>query len=110
MKNELSQTEEFSLDNKPPADTPASRGRRAGRRRSSQPSVSGGPVRFFLSKPGSNGTPQLDEELQSEGEAMLESLKTGRSYFLISEWKGAADLSKKIPQIRKECITAKKAS
>ena len=52
--------------------------------------------------------PILDQELGSEPEAMLESLKTGRSYFVISEWKGSADLSKKVPQIRKESITAKK--
>jgi hypothetical protein len=52
----------------------------------------------------------LEEELQSEAEAMLESLKTGRSYFVVSEWKSSADLSKKLPQIRKECVTAKKVS
>jgi hypothetical protein len=107
MKNELSETEDFSADNKPPTDTPTPRGRRGGRRRSLQ---AGGPVRFFLSKTGSNGTPLLDEELQSEAEAMLESLKTGQSYFVVSEWKSSADLSKKLPRIRKECVTAKKAS
>jgi hypothetical protein len=52
----------------------------------------------------------LEQELGSESEAMLESLKTGRSYFVISEWKGSADLSKKFPQIRKESVTAKKFS
>jgi len=111
MKNELAQGEDFMLDNKPPVETPAPRGRKGGKRRSSQQaSVSGGPVRFFLSKSESNGTPLLDEEFGSEAEAMLESLKTGRTYFVISEWKSSADLSKKVPQIRKECVTAKKVS
>jgi hypothetical protein len=64
--------------------------------------------RFFLSNSESNGLPLLDQEFGSEPEAMLESLKTGRSYFVISEWKGSADLSKKVPQIRKESITAKR--
>ena len=109
MKNDLTDIGDASLDNKQPTETPASRGRR-GKRRSSQASLSGGPVRFFLSKAGSNGVPLLEEELGSEAEAMLESLKTGRSYFVISEWKSSADLSKKVPQIRKECITAKKVS
>lgn len=67
-------------------------------------------MRFFLSKPDTNGLPLLEQELGSEPEAMLESLKTGRSYFVISEWKGSADLSKKIPQIRKESVPAKKFS
>jgi hypothetical protein len=39
---------------------------------------------------------------------MVESLKTGKSYFVISEWKGSADLSKKMPLIRKEAVTQKK--
>ena len=56
---------------------------------------SGGAVRFFLSKAESNGIPALDREFDSEPEAIVESLKTGRSYFVISEWKGLADLSKK---------------
>src|SRR2546422_1368553 len=110
MKTNLSQTEDVSLDNKPPTETPSPRGRRGGKRRSAQSSTPGGPVRFFLSKSESNGAPLLDEEFESEAKAMLESLKTGRSYFVISEWKSSADLSKKVPQIRKECVTAKKVS
>jgi len=35
-------------------------------------------------------------------------LKTGKSYFVISEWKGLADLSKKMPLIRKEVVTDRK--
>ena len=110
MKTNLSQTEDFSVDNKSPTEPPALRGRRAGKRRSSQSLTPGGPVRFFLSKSENNGTPLLDEEFESEAEAMVESLKTGRNYFVISEWKSAADLSKKVPQIRKECVTAKRVN
>jgi hypothetical protein len=67
-------------------------------------------VRFFLSKPESNGIPALDREFDTEPEAIVESLKTGRSYFVIAEWKGSADLSKKVPLIRKEAIGNKKAN
>ncbi len=52
--------------------------------------------------------PGLDRECSKDPEAILESLKTGKSYFVISEWKGAADLSKKVPLIRKEVVTSKK--
>jgi hypothetical protein len=65
-------------------------------------------ARFFLSKEAgkTNGTPVLDREFKSESEAMIESLKTGRNYFVVSEWRSAADLSKKLPQIRRESVTA----
>jgi hypothetical protein len=96
-----------TTDDRQPSDTPSVRGRK-GKRRTSPASPSGGALRFFLSKAESNGLPLLEQELGSEPEAMLESLKTGRSYFVISEWKGSADLSKKVPQIRKESITAKR--
>ena len=109
MKNEQSETGDFTLNNTPPVEVPSPRGRR-GKRRSLQSPSSGGPLRFFLSNTESNGVPLLEQELGSEPEAMLESLKTGRSYFVISEWKGSADLSKKVPQIKKESVTARKVN
>ena len=65
-------------------------------------------MRFFLSKADSNGIPVLDREFSSEPEAIVESLKTGKSYFVLSEWKGSADLSKKMPLIRKEVVSSRK--
>jgi len=111
VKNEALELPSVSRDDKPSAETPAPRGRRGGgRRRTSQGPAPGGPVRFFISKSDNNGVPSLEREYGSEAEVMLESLKTGRSYFVISEWKATADLSKKVPQIRKECIAAKKSA
>jgi hypothetical protein len=107
MKNEHDGAGDLTIDSKVQPDSTVVRGRR-GKRRAAQASTSGGPLRFFLSKPETNGMPLLDQELGSEPEAMLESLKTGRSYFVVSEWRGSADLSKKVPQIRRESITAKK--
>ncbi len=109
MKNEQGAAGDSAIDSKPQPETSVVRGRR-GKRRTSQASTSGSPLRFFLCKPESNGVPLLEQELGSESEAMLESLKTGRNYFVISEWKGSADLSKKTPQIRKESVPAKKFS
>ena len=109
MRNEQGAAGDLAIDSKPQPEASVVRGRR-GKRRASQASTSGGPLRFFLSKSESNGLPLLEQELGSESEAMLESLKTGRNYFVISEWKGSADLSRKIPQIRKESVPAKKFS
>ncbi len=62
--------------------------------------------RFFLAKPGASGTaPELDKELATEAEAIVESLKTGRTYFTVSEWRGIADFSGRKPQLRKEPVS-----
>jgi len=106
MKNELAPMTEGS-DPKERSETSPARPKRS-KRRSSQDSSSRGPVRFFLSKSDSNAIPNLDREFDNEPEAIVESLKTGRSYFIVSEWRGLADLSKKMPLIRKEAVTSRK--
>jgi len=106
MKGELAVSVE-SPDLKTTPETGPARTRKS-KRRPAQASAGGAPVRFFLSKADSNGVPNLDREFDSEPEAIVESLKTGRNYFVISEWKGSADLSKRIPLIRKEVVPNKK--
>lgn len=88
-------------------DTSGSRSRKT-RRGSVESTTDDVSARFFLSKEDgkTNGTPVLDREFKSESEAMIESLKTGKSYFVVSEWRGKADLSKKLPQIRRESVAA----
>ena len=108
MKGEHTTTSETQPDLKTTSDSAPPRAR-GGKRRSVQGPPSSGAVRFFLSKSDSNGIPSLDRELDNESEAIVESLKTGKSYFVISEWKGSADLSKKVPQIRKEAIGNRKS-
>jgi len=101
VKGEL--TPAIDADTRITPETAPLRSRKSKGRSSSGPG-SGTGARFFLSKSESNGVPALDREFDSEPEAIVESLKTGRSYFVISEWKGMADVSKKVPLIRKEAI------
>jgi len=109
MKSELAAISEQEPDPKnASAETAPSRTRRGKRRSARATAPSGGALRFFLSKSESNGVPVLDREFANEPEAIIESLKTGKSYFVISEWKGLADLSKKMPLIRKEVVTGRK--
>ena len=62
-------------------------------------------ARFFLAKADSNGNgPALERELTTEAEAMLESLKTGRNYYSIVEWRAIADCAGKTPQVKKEPV------
>jgi hypothetical protein len=102
-------TAEPALESKTAQETTSPRGRKS-KRRSVPASSVGASVRFFISKTGSDRLPIVDQELETEAEAMIESLKTGKSYLVISEWKSVPDLSKKVPQIRKECITNKKTN
>jgi hypothetical protein len=107
MKGELTAIVEPPADSKNTVESAPTRTRR-GKRRAAQGTTSGGALRFFLSKSENNSIPVLDRECVNESEAIVESLKTGKSYFVISEWKGLADLSRKLPLIRKEAVTSKK--
>ncbi len=62
--------------------------------------------RFFLAKAGTSSlVPELDKEFTTEPEAIVESLKTGLSYFMVTEWRGVADFSGKKPRLRKEPVS-----
>jgi hypothetical protein len=86
-------------------DSEASRSSRGTRKvRASQP---GGVEvqRFFLAKTGGNNSlPEFSKEVPGEPEAMVESLKSGLSYFVVSEWRGVADFSGKKPQLGREAV------
>ena len=76
-------------------------------RRRSVPQDQGpvGSVRFFLAKAGANGTvPSLDREIETEGEAKIESLKSGLNYYSLIEWHATADFTGKNPQVRSEPV------
>jgi len=77
--------------------------RTAGRKRAAPRGDANGTMRFFVAR-ADGKAPVLDREVANEKEALLESLKTGQSYFAVSEWKAIADLSKEVPQIRKEAV------
>src|SRR5258708_827574 len=53
---------------------------------------------------GSNGVPEFTKEFPGEPEAIVESLKSGLSYYVVSEWRGIADLSGKRPQLGREAV------
>ena len=78
------------------------------RRQAAKEPIPDGTARFFLAKAGATGAvPALDREFQTEGEAMIESLKTGQNFFSIIEWRGMADFAGKNPQVKKEAVKKK---
>ena len=75
------------------------------RRRLSPTQTDDAKPRFFLAKQDKNNRePGFERELASEAEALVESLKTGRSFYAVYEYRAAADCSGKSPQIRKEAV------
>ena len=82
-----------------------SRGRRA-RAESSEENNRHG--RYFLGKAGSDGgTPALDREVASEGEALVEALRLGVTYYVIEEFRAVPDFSGRRPQLKKESVQSK---
>lgn len=67
-------------------------------------------ARFFLSKPGTNGDAlELGREFSAEGEARVEALKAGVTYFSLEEWRPVADFAGKNPELKREAVTRKAA-
>lgn len=94
--------EHVSEAKSPPA---VARVERASRKPASSETASTLTARFFLAKTEPNGNAlALDRELATEAEAMLESLKTGRTYYSVIEWRAVADCAGRAPQVKKEPV------
>ena len=67
-------------------------------------------TRFFLPKTGTNGNSfELGRELASEGEARVEALKLGVTYYAVQEWRPVADFAGKNPELKREAVTRKES-
>jgi hypothetical protein len=86
--------------------TGARRGGSPPKRRSQGRSEATSTARFFLGGTSTAGKPGFDKECATESEALIESLRTGRTYFVLTEWKAAPDLTKRLPRISKEAVRA----
>lgn len=81
-------------------------GRRAGnRRKGSRSARVEGATRYFLTKPGTNGVPELEREVEDENQAMIEALRLDRTFAMVTEWRPKTDCSVKgRPVIEKEPV------
>jgi hypothetical protein len=92
--------ERVNRDSTEPVVRPSRRHRLA----ADEESASG--TRFFLPKPGTNGNSlELDGEFASEGEARVEALKLGVTYYTVQEWRPVADFAGKNPELRRQAVT-----
>jgi len=85
------------------AEKPA---RRARRPRTNGEEEVGTFTRYFLAKREGNGsTPTLDREIESEGEALIEALRSGVTYYAIQEFRVIPDFAGRKPQLDKEAVS-----
>ena len=67
-----------------------------------------GNARYFLAKAsGAEGTPALDREVASEGEALVEALRLGVTYYEVQEFRVVPDFAGRKPLLNKEAVTGK---
>lgn len=86
-------------------ETPTTRTRRGG---VSTGEEEGGVARYFLAKVNGDGnTPVLDREVASEGEALVEALRLGVTYYAIHEFRVIPDFAGRRPQLKKEVVRGK---
>lgn len=87
------------------SEKPTTRTRRA---RANAGEEDGGCVRYFLARANSDGsTPGLDRELATEGEALVEALRLGVTYYAIQEFRVIPDFAGRRPQLKKEAVRGK---
>ncbi|HVZ16588.1 MAG TPA: hypothetical protein VG897_05695 [Terriglobales bacterium] len=80
----------------------ATRNRRS---RTSSDEENSGAGRYFLAKANSNGgPPALDREVASEGEALVEALRLGVTYYAVQEFRVIPDFAGRRPQLTKEAV------
>ena len=87
------------------ADHPVARARRS---RVSTDEDNIGCVRYFLARANRNdSTPELDREVANEGEALVEALRSGVTYYAIQEFRVIPDFTGKRPQLQKEAVVGR---
>ena len=86
-------------------ETAAGRTRRS---RTSSDEANDENARYFLAKANRNdGTLAFDREVASEGEALVEALRLGVTFYEVQEFRVVPDFAGKKPQLNKEAVNGK---
>jgi len=96
-------TRERTISTGKPAEETGSR-RGGKRRRASKDNEATGTIRYFLTKPTSNGTPELGEEMADEHQALLAAHKADQSFVTVEEWTAKADRRKGVTVLGKDPV------
>jgi hypothetical protein len=78
---------------------------RTRRSRTSSDDESDRNARYFLATTsGTGGVPALDREVANEGEALVEALRLGVTFYAVQEFRAVPDFSGRKPQLNKEAV------
>ena len=78
---------------------------RTRRSRTSSDEDNSGNARYFLAKAnGDGGGPAFDREVASEGEALVEALRLGVTFYEVQEFRVVPDFAGRKPQLNKEAV------
>ena len=81
---------------------------RTRRSRTNSDEETNGNARYFLAKAnGADGMPALDREMTSEGEALVEALRLGVTYYELQEFRVVPDFAGRKPLLNKEAVNGK---
>jgi len=95
------------MDTRTPSVTPAAVNTGTRRRRRNG-NFDDAVARYFLPKPGSSpATPELGQEVASEGEALIQAFKNGQTFFTVTAWKAVPEVNGGSPVIVKQAVAAK---
>jgi len=90
--------------NKTANDSTAGTSERNGRRRRWE--MSGENIRYFLPKSGSSSeNPELGEEVESEGEALVQAFRSGQVFYSLVAWKAVPEINGNEPKIVKQAVS-----
>ena len=66
-------------------------------------------VRYFLPKPGSSqATPELGQEVASQGEALIQAFRSGQPFYTLTAWKAVPEVNGGgSPMIVKQAVAPK---
>src|SRR5882672_1368807 len=82
------------MDTRPPADAvmpPAANDGSGRRKRRGGVEIA---LRYFLPKPNPlPGSPELGQEVASEGEALIQSFKNGQPFYTLAAWKAVPEVN-----------------
>ena len=63
-------------------------------------------VRYFLPKAGdAEETPELGQEMASEGEALVQAFKSGQLFYTLVAWRAVPEINGNEPRIVKQALT-----
>jgi hypothetical protein len=82
------------MDPRTSSNTPSAASSTSPRRKRRNGNFDDASVRYFLPKPGSStATPELGQEVTSEGEALIQAFRNGQPFYTLTAWKAVPEVN-----------------